>query len=170
MKDKRAGPVLYLRSKEIIKISLNFSTIEMDGMLFWSSRRKNAKFIGLGIEAGHIKFASNLLDTTSSTLDIPTGGFVSDGGWHNVHISIDKKTIQLSVDGRPIFTENKRNVDILDIDDDKEFLASMESLFYIGKKKIGTHYFPLHTYLFFTINFKGKLKTIYERKHKLCLV
>lgn len=141
MKDKRAGPVLYLRSKEIIKISMNFSTIELDGMLFWSSRRKDAKFIGLGIEAGHIKFASNLLDTTSSTLDIPTGGFVSDGGWHNVHISIDKKTIQLSVDGRPIFTENKRNVDILDIDDDREFLASMESLFYIGKKigKIGTH-------------------------------
>lgn len=131
IKDKRTGPVLYMRSKEIVKISLNFSTIHLDGLLFWTSRDKN-KFLGLGIEAGHIKLASNLLDTESNTLDIPTGGFVADGAWHNVQIEIDKKVIELSIDSRPIFTENKKTVDLTN--DKMDLLAAMmEDLFYIGK-------------------------------------
>lgn len=121
---------------------MNFSTIVMDGLLFWSAPSNGAQFLGLGIEGGHIKLASNLLDTASSTLDVPTGGFVADGGWHNVQISMDKRTIQLSVDGRPIFTENKRtpvNVSATiqeerNGDDASEFGAGdMENMFYIGE-------------------------------------
>lgn len=121
---------------------MNFSTIVMDGLLFWSATSNGAQFLGLGIEGGHIKLASNLLDTVSSTLDVPTGGFVADGGWHNVQISMDKRTIQLSVDGRPIFTENKRtpvNVSATiqeerNGDEATEFVAGdMENMFYIGE-------------------------------------
>lgn len=130
IKDKRTGPVLYMRSKEIVKVSLNFSTIHLDGLLFWTSRNNNT-FLGLGLEEGHMKLASNLLDTESNTLDIPTGGFVADGAWHNVNIEIDKKVIELSIDSRPIFTENKK---IMDLSNDKVDISSaMEELFYIGK-------------------------------------
>lgn len=133
--------MLYLRPREMLKIALNFSTIDLDGLLFWSSR-DNAKFLGLGIEGGHIKLASHLLDNADSTLDIPTGGFVADGGWHNVQLDIDKKLIQLSVDGRQIFTENKKIIgDLKKIDDDREFLADMENLFYLGKNIMSTCHF-----------------------------
>lgn len=80
VKEKRNGPVLYnSRVKNDFKVSLNFSTISLDGLLFWSGQSKN-RFLGLGIENGHIKFASNLVDSSGNVFEMPNGGFVSDGG------------------------------------------------------------------------------------------
>ena len=137
MKDKRgrtAGPVLIRnRHRDVVQVSLNFSTIAMNSLLFWSNRdRVNDTFLGLGIENGHVKMASNLLNTINSTIDVPTGGFVADGGWHNVQIEVNKKFIQLSIDGRPVFVDNNLMIDTSKIDEAKEFIQ-IDNLFYLGK-------------------------------------
>lgn len=134
IKDKRgSGPVLVLnRRKELFKVSLNFSTIDMDGLLFWSNSFKdNSVFLGLGIAKGHLKMASNLLKMDNFTVDVPAGGFLADGGWHNVQIEFSKKFIEIIVDGRPVFLENNLVLDTSRIDDPQEFLQ-MENLFYLG--------------------------------------
>lgn len=80
IKEKRNGPVLYnSRVKNDFKVSLNFSTISLDGLLLWIHSSKN-RFLGLGIQNGQMKFASNLLDGTGNVFEMPNGGFVSDGG------------------------------------------------------------------------------------------
>lgn len=91
IKEKRNGPVLYnSRVRNDFKVSLNFSTISLDGLLFWSRQGKN-RFLGLGIQNGQIKFASNLFDSSGNVSEMPNGGFVSDGGKNWCH-SIFKKT------------------------------------------------------------------------------
>lgn len=141
-KDKRkgntGGPVVSVRPKEMLQISLNFSTIYDDGLLFWNSKR-NDRFLGLGLQRGHIQLASTFLDNPQTTVDIPTGGFVADGGWHNIQIEVDIKTILLKLDGRTIFSMNKKIVDLSAIKggdgvvEDKESTGTMDDLFYIGK-------------------------------------
>lgn len=82
VKEKRNGPVLYnSRVKNDFKVSLNFSTISMDGLLLWI--QSTNRFLGLGIQNGQMKFASNLLDGSGNggnVFEMPNGGFVSDGG------------------------------------------------------------------------------------------
>lgn len=125
-----------VRAKETLLISLNFSTIYDDGLLFWSSKR-NDRFLGLGLQRGHIQLASSFLDNPQTTIDIPTGGFVSDGGWHNIQIEIDIKMIALKLDGRTIFSVNKKIVALAAINgsfaDDKEIAGTLDDLYYVGK-------------------------------------
>lgn len=132
-KEKRGGgggTSIYVRPAESVQITLKFSTIHPDGLLLWSSGN-NFKFLGLGIENGHIKLASSLLGLNNSTVDIPAGGFVADGGWHTVQIEIDQNLIILSVDGRTIFSERRRNMNINNMDVNQ--YVTMEDVFYIGK-------------------------------------
>lgn len=131
IKDKRNnGPVIYnLKSlKNQLSISLNFSTIFLDGLLFWNSKNPQT-FIGVGIENGHIKLASNHLDTETSAIDVPTGGFVADGAWHTIHLDVNANVIKIMLDGRPTFSVNRRMVDTKSIDDN----VVADDLFYIGK-------------------------------------
>lgn len=67
----------------------------------------------------------------NSSIDIPAGGFVSDGGWHLVTIDLTNDNIELTVDGRVIFSEKRKNIDITKLDDITNI--SMEDTFYIGK-------------------------------------
>lgn len=133
IKDKRGGNGIVLnRRKDQFVISLNFSTIDMDGMLFWSNNHKSDQvFVGLGIEKGHLKMASNLLTTHNSSIDVPAGGFLADGAWHNVQMEFTKKTIEIVVDDRLVFSENNLILGTSSIDDPKEFLQ-MENYFYLG--------------------------------------
>lgn len=104
MKDKRRGPSLYVRPREAIQVSLNFSTIEPDGLLLWSEHERN-KFLGLGLEAGHLKLASNLLGSINDTVRAPASGFISDGAWHWTSVLLDRTRLELQLDGEVIFTE-----------------------------------------------------------------
>lgn len=87
VKEKRNGPVLYnSRVKNEFKVSLNFSTISPDGLLLWIQSEN--RYLGLGIQNGQMKFASNLLDGSENGIfEMPNGGFVSDGG-ENIIISL----------------------------------------------------------------------------------
>lgn len=104
MKDKRRGPSLYVRPREAIQISLNFSTIEPDGLLLWSEHDQS-KFLGLGLENGHLKLASNLLGSNNDTVQAPASGFVADGAWHGTSVLLDRTRLELQLDGEVIFTE-----------------------------------------------------------------
>ncbi|ALC40152.1 eys [Drosophila busckii] len=110
MKDKRrggpgSGPSLYVRPpREAIQISLNFSTIEPDGLLLWSEHNR-LKFLGLGLENGHLKLASNLLGSNNDTVQAPASGFVADGAWHGTSVLLDRSRLELQLDGEVIFTE-----------------------------------------------------------------
>ncbi|KAH8413382.1 hypothetical protein KR009_010472 [Drosophila setifemur] len=104
MKDKRRGPSLYVRPREAIQVSLNFSTIEPDGLLLWSEHEKN-KFLGLGLESGHLKLASNLLGSSNDTVRAPASGFIADGAWHWTSVLLDRSRLELQLDGEVIFTE-----------------------------------------------------------------
>lgn len=104
MKDKRRGPSMYVRPREAIQVSLNFSTIYPDGLLLWSEHDRN-KFLGLGLENGHLKIASNLLGTNNDTVEAPSGGFIADGAWHLAKVNMDRGRLELQLDGEVIFTE-----------------------------------------------------------------
>lgn len=104
MKDKRKGPSLYIRPREALQISLNFSTIEPDGLLLWSEH-DNTKFLGLGLEDGHLKLASNLLGSINDTVSAPSSGFIADGSWHTAKIIVDRGLLELQLDGEVVFSE-----------------------------------------------------------------
>ncbi|KAI9585808.1 hypothetical protein GQX74_001655 [Glossina fuscipes] len=104
MKDKRKGPSLYIRPREALQISLNFSTIEPDGLLLWSEH-DNTKFLGLGLEDGHLKLASNLLGSINDTVSAPSSGFIADGSWHTAKIILDRGLLELQLDGEVVFSE-----------------------------------------------------------------
>lgn len=53
----------------------------MDGLLLWIQSKNS--FLGLGIQNGQMKFASDLLDGSGNIFEMPNGGFVSDGGKEN---------------------------------------------------------------------------------------
>lgn len=95
---------MYIRSRENLHISLNFSTIEVNGLLFWSEH-DDKRFLGLGLENNHLKLASNLLESFNNTILAPVNGILSDGSWHNVQIHSDHQHLQLQLDGTIIFNE-----------------------------------------------------------------
>lgn len=104
VKDKRNGPSLYIRSREALEIALNFSTIETNGLLLWSERGPT-KFLGLGIENGHLKLASNLLHSDDGIVSAPANGLITDGNWHTTRLQFDGNHMTLYLDDELIFNE-----------------------------------------------------------------
>lgn len=150
MKDKRKGPSMFVRPREAIQISLNFSTIEPDGLLLWSEHDRT-KFLGLGLENGHLKIASNLLGSDNDTVATPSSGFITDGSWHMAKIAVDRSRLELQLDGEVIFTEKLAPQELMQISSTtsphrtrarnslmsrrgKEPTITYEDLFYLGKK------------------------------------
>ncbi|XP_030080407.1 protein eyes shut [Drosophila hydei] len=140
MKDKRRGPSLYARPpREAVQISLNFSTIEPDGLLLWSEHNQ-LKFLGLGLENGHLKLASNLLGSSNDTVQAAASGFIADGAWHGTSVLLDRTRLELQLDGAVIFTErlpelNRRYTTpttSLQRRGGKEPTISYEDIFYLG--------------------------------------
>lgn len=152
MKDKRKGPSMYIRPREALQISLNFSTIEPDGLLLWSEHDR-MKFLGLGLENGHLKIASNLLGSDNDTVSTPSSGYITDGSWHMAQIVVDRNRLELQLDGEVIFTEKLAPQDLMQIGSSttttspyrsrarnsltsrrgKEPTITYEDLFYLGK-------------------------------------
>lgn len=109
---------------KLLQISLNFSTISLDGLLLWN--QYDDKFFGLGLANGFLKVVSNLLGFKGD-VDVPAGVFLTDGGWHNVKLDIDEKVqILLSIDQKLAYSE------IHSTDDGVQFDSLGES-FYVGK-------------------------------------
>lgn len=144
MKDKRRGPSLYVRPREAIQISLNFSTIEPDGLLLWSEHDQS-KFLGLGLENGHLKLASNLLGSNNDTVQAPASGFVADGAWHGTSVLLDRTRLELQLDGEVIFTERLPELQrrsstttpattSMQRRGSKDPTISYEDVFYLGKQ------------------------------------
>lgn len=127
-KDKRNGlssQYSSSRSPKFLQISLNFSTVSVNGILLWSDGLE--EYLGLGLENGFLKVVSNLLDIKDDTIDIPVGVYLADGGWHNVKLEIDEKTqLNLQIDQKVVYNEAH----------DSPKITSLEKLggsFFIGK-------------------------------------
>lgn len=154
MKDKRRGPSMYVRPREAMQVSLNFSSIEPDGLLLWSEHDHN-KFLGLGLENGHLKMASNLLDSNNDTVEMPSTGFIADGSWHLAKIIMDRNRLELQLDGEVIFSEKVLDTVALSTTErallttrrsfaarrGKEPSITYEDVFYLGKWKFFYQYF-----------------------------
>ncbi|GAB0086236.1 Protein eyes shut [Sergentomyia squamirostris] len=107
VKGKRNGPVLSLKSPEGVEISLNFSTTHHNGLLLWSDGF-GGRFFGVGLKKGHLRIASSTLEGNNGTVDISTGDFLTDGAWHNLLLSSDDSDLQVRLDGKSIFSEQRQ--------------------------------------------------------------
>ncbi|XP_059616648.1 protein eyes shut, partial [Phlebotomus argentipes] len=130
VKGKRNGPVLFLRSPEGVEISLNFSTTRQSGLLLWSDR-SGGKFFGVGLERGRLRVASSALAMNNGTVDIATGGFISDGAWHNLLLSSDDEELKMSLDGRRIFSDEKHQRGGFNLTRDGHSIT-LQDTFFIG--------------------------------------
>lgn len=104
-KDKRGenSSALHDRSKEVFEITLNFSTINKDGLLFWSERPHNI-FLGVGFENGFIKIVNNLLRNHSVL--IHSEQYFIDGAWHTLHAQLNKHFLKIIIDNNEPIIEN----------------------------------------------------------------
>jgi protein eyes shut len=127
-KDKRNGlSSQYSNRLKFLQISVNFSTINMDGLLLWND--KNNEYLGVGLENGFLKVVSNLLSLKDEIIDVPTGGYLTDGGWHNIKLEIDEKgQTSLSVDDKLVYNEVHNSEKIGDLD-------QLGESFFLGKLK-----------------------------------
>lgn len=106
-KDKRnrIASSQYSNRPKFIQVAMNISTISTDGLLVWSDSEKG-DYIGVGLENGFFKFASNLMNFSNQEIDIPSGGYLSDGGWHNIKFDVDENgQIALNIDQKLVYTE-----------------------------------------------------------------
>lgn len=106
-KDKRNGgsPSSRLTTNKFLQISLNFSTINNDGMLLWNGDNSD-KYLGMGLEKGFLKIVSNALSLEGNKIDLPMGGYLTDGAWHNIKLDIDEQgQISLTVDWKNVYNE-----------------------------------------------------------------
>lgn len=67
-------------------------------------------YIGIGLENGIFKLASNLMNFTNQEIDIPSGGYLSDGGWHNIKLDVDENgQVALNIDHKLVYSETHRS-------------------------------------------------------------
>lgn len=111
-KDKRnriASSSYSSNRPKFIQASMNISTISTDGLLVWSDSEVG-DYIGIGLENGIFKLASNLMNFTNQEIDIPSGGYLSDGGWHNIKLDVDENgQVALNIDHKLVYSETHRS-------------------------------------------------------------
>lgn len=104
-KDKRGenSSSLHIKSKDVFEITLNFSTINKDGLLFWIERQQNI-YLGVGFENGFIKIVNNLLQNRSVLIHSDLSYI--DGAWHILHIQLNKHFLKIIIDNSEPIIEN----------------------------------------------------------------
>jgi EYS protein len=116
-KDKRNGlqsSSSRLTINKYLQLSLNFSTINVDGILLWNDN-KNI-FLGVGLENGFLKVVSNALNFRNDQIDVSQSGFLTDGAWHNVKLDINEQgQVTVVVDKRTVYNEGRNVVNNLDL-------------------------------------------------------
>lgn len=115
-KDKRNGLSSQYNNRKSLQISLNFSTINADGLLLWNDNSGN--YLGLGLDNGFLKVVSNLLSFKDDRYDVPRGGYLTDGAWHNIRLEADEAgQVSVVIDRKNVYSENHkgdvRNLDLL---------------------------------------------------------
>lgn len=141
-KDKRNGISSQYKNRiKFLQISLNFSTINSDGMLLWSD--KDGEYVGLGLENGFLKVVSNLLNFKDQVIDVPTGVYLTDGGWHNIRLEIDEKgQISLLIDHKLVYNEVHSSEKIGNLD-------HLGESFFLGESKCNHTNQSLNSNVFF---------------------
>jgi protein eyes shut len=95
----------YSNRAKFVQVSMNISTINTNGLFAWSDSPEG-DYLGFGLENGFFKLVSNLMNFSNQEIDIPSGGYLSDGGWHNIKLDVDEKgQIALLIDHKLIYNE-----------------------------------------------------------------
>jgi protein eyes shut len=105
-KDKRNGNEIssQYNNRRSLQVSLNFSTISVDGMLLWNDNKD--MYLGLGLENGFLKVVSNLFGSKDKMFDLSSGGYLTDGAWHNINFDVDETgQISLMIDQKNVYNE-----------------------------------------------------------------
>lgn len=95
-------------------------------MLLWNDN--DDEFLGLGLENGFLKVASNVLNFKDDQIDVLTGLYLTDGGWHNIKFEIDDKAqLSFMVDQKLVYNEAHSSDKIRNLD-------HLGDSFYLGKQ------------------------------------
>jgi Laminin G domain len=109
-----------------------------------------------------------MIDLVNETIvDLPAGGFISDGSWHTVHLQADSSNLELSIDGRTVFKENRKNSE--NLVSVMATRATTQNIFYIGTTEMMNLYSLLVYHGFLHTKFvylKKKLSNFYNSKHE----
>lgn len=123
-KDKRNGISSQYNNRKSLQISLNFSTINVDGLLLWNDN--SGSYLGMGLEDGFLKVVSNLLSFKNDQFDVPRGGYLTDGAWHNIRLDVDDTgQVSVIVDRKNVYNQNHK--------DDVGNFNMLSDSFYLGK-------------------------------------
>lgn len=83
-------------------------------MLLWNDN--NGKYLGIGLENGFLKIVSNILTFKDDKIDVPTGGYLTDGAWHNVKLDVDEQgQMTMAIDRRVVYNEVRNVASNLDL-------------------------------------------------------
>ena len=126
-KDKRNGLSSQQYSNRLdnksLFISMNFSTIDSNSILLWNDNNDN--YLGLGLENGFLKLVSNLLNLNNNLIDISMGGYITDGGWHNLRVEIDGNgKISIAIDRKLMYNELSSKIGNLELLGDSFFIGN----------------------------------------------
>ncbi|XP_055547173.1 protein eyes shut [Wyeomyia smithii] len=106
MKDKRNGQSSGSLSPRLeLQISFNMSTLD-DGVVFWTTDRYS-RYFGIGVRNGFVTVASDMVREVENftTIGSPWKAYVADGDWHNIRVETEDGTVQVFVDGHPLFSD-----------------------------------------------------------------
>ncbi|CRL07542.1 CLUMA_CG020507, isoform A [Clunio marinus] len=149
-KDKRNGLSPRITTK-FLQISMNFSTISSDGMLLWGD--KNGEYLGIGLENGFLKITCNIMNFKDNVIEIQTGSYLTDGGWHNIRLEIDENgQMMILIDHKLVYNEEHKAEKLGNID-------QLGESFYIGGFPLGVSIFN-RTFNHFYKPFAGCLQDI----------
>nr|XP_019544869.2 protein eyes shut [Aedes albopictus] len=130
MKDKRNGESINLSPRLELQISFNISTLE-DGVIFWTTD-KSSRYFGVGVQNGFITIASNMVQEAENLTAVssPWKAYVADGDWHNIRIETENGTVQVLVNGHPLFSELRIRSDAIDAEPGLQYSSDEAS--YLG--------------------------------------
>ncbi|XP_039278690.1 protein eyes shut [Nilaparvata lugens] len=151
---QKRGNLVSERSRkfDIDFLYVNFSTVQPDGMILWSSM--NDEYIGLGTEGGLLKMVWAWDDTESSSVTVPAT-WLADGIWHNVALNFSTQNITMWLDSSVLVFETLTNRSI-----------NSNGIFYLGGFPQGTD-IEIETRGSFSVQFNGCIRELAWSDHSV---
>lgn len=99
-----------------VRISLEFRTSDLNGLLLYNGQKKGKDFISLALVRGYVELRFN---TGSGTGIITSRRMIQPGNWHQVAVNRNRRSGMLSVDGEPhVNGDSPAGTDGLNLDTD----------------------------------------------------
>lgn len=150
---KYSDPNYKERSLQFTTVSLNFSSTETDGLIFWMGKAQNEEndFLAIGIHNQTLKIAVNLGGKMSVSVS-DSNITLCCNKWHHVVVNQNRTLIKAYLDNNLIFLK--------DVDPHKMFIAlNYDGICYLGGFEYGRKV-NIVTQEIFKKDFVGKIKDV----------